>query len=303
MRKLICCVGLPGSGKSTWAVDTINIERSHVRVNKDLIREELKSSGWVWSQAAEKDVIAERDRLINMYFEGGYQVVISDDTNLAPVHRRRLKELADQNNAEFELRVFDTPIDECVRRDSLRTGSAQVGSAVIERMNRAYPTWRQEVGAVPIDYSEFAKWTADSALPPAIICDLDGTLALFDHHRGPFETHKCADDKLNTVVADVITEMWTAGWEVLFVSGREGKFRRPTLQFLQQNTEFDGSNCKLWMRPTGDFRKDWIIKGEIFDIHIRGKYNIKLVLDDRNQIVNFWRYLGLTCWQVAEGDF
>jgi len=33
------------------------------------------------------------------------------------------------------------------------------------------------------------------------------------------------------------------------------------------------------------------------------KYHVEFVLDDRNQVVNFWRYLGLTCFQVAEGDF
>jgi hypothetical protein len=59
----------------------------------------------------------------------------------------------------------------------------------------------------------------------------------------------------------------------------------------------------VFMRATGDQRKDSIIKQELFDRHILGKYNIKFVLDDRNQVVNMWRSLGLTVFQVAEGDF
>jgi len=57
------------------------------------------------------------------------------------------------------------------------------------------------------------------------------------------------------------------------------------------------------MRKTGDSRKDSIVKREIFEEHIKGKYRIQFVLDDRNQVVEMWRQLGLTCLQVAEGDF
>jgi len=57
------------------------------------------------------------------------------------------------------------------------------------------------------------------------------------------------------------------------------------------------------MRPTGDNRKDAIVKREIFDREIRDRYRILFVLDDRNQVVDMWRELGLTCLQVAPGDF
>jgi hypothetical protein len=57
------------------------------------------------------------------------------------------------------------------------------------------------------------------------------------------------------------------------------------------------------MRKTDDFRKDSIIKEEIYQENIEGKYNVLCVLDDRNQVVDFWRAKGLTCFQVAPGDF
>lgn len=59
----------------------------------------------------------------------------------------------------------------------------------------------------------------------------------------------------------------------------------------------------LLMRPEGDIRKDSIVKREIFENYIRDYYNIQFVLDDRNQVVEMWRSLGLKCLQVAEGDF
>jgi len=37
---------------------------------------------------------------------------------------------------------------------------------------------------------------------------------------------------------------------------------------------------------------------------VPGTYDVLLVLDDRNQVVDMWRKeLGLTCFQVDYGDF
>jgi hypothetical protein len=41
----------------------------------------------------------------------------------------------------------------------------------------------------------------------------------------------------------------------------------------------------------------------LFEENMRGKYYIEYVLDDRNQVVDMWRSIGLICLQVAEGDF
>ncbi|MFJ5071268.1 hypothetical protein ACIQC7_33105 [Kitasatospora sp. NPDC088556] len=57
------------------------------------------------------------------------------------------------------------------------------------------------------------------------------------------------------------------------------------------------------MRPTGDSRRDSIVKVEIFDAHVRDTYNVTCVLDDRTQVVQAWRAIGLTVLQVADGDF
>jgi hypothetical protein len=58
------------------------------------------------------------------------------------------------------------------------------------------------------------------------------------------------------------------------------------------------------MRPAKDYRRDAIIKKEIFDREVAGKYYIEFVLDDRDQVVEMWRKeRKLTCFQVNYGAF
>ena len=89
--------------------------------------------------------------------------------------------------------------------------------------------------------------------------------------------------------------------EIVIFSGRDGSCRIETEDWLgKYEVKYD----QLHMREAGDNRKDSIVKRELFDTHIKGKYNVLYVVDDRNQVVDMWRNeLGLTCFQVAEGDF
>ena len=61
---------------------------------------------------------------------------------------------------------------------------------------------------------------------------------------------------------------------------------------------------KIFMRKTGDKRKDSIVKKEIYENNILNRYNVTVWLDDRNQVVNMLRDdLNLNVWQVNNGDF
>jgi len=57
------------------------------------------------------------------------------------------------------------------------------------------------------------------------------------------------------------------------------------------------------MREVGDMRKDRIVKLELFNEHIRHNYRVVAVWDDRKQVVEMWRALGLTVFHVADGNF
>lgn len=316
LRKLIMCVGLPGCGKTTWALEEVaKAPRDIHRVNKDDIRAELAThDGWKWSPENERDVIKWRDNEIEKRLMFMGISVISDDTNFARKHQTRLAELAKKYDAEFIVKRFDTPIEECIRRDTLR--EKPVGEAVIRKMAAHYhvedeckPEPHISVGCsrgtkcCPITHKEptFEPVIPNEYLMPAIICDLDGTLALSEGKRNVYDASTCAEDDVNLPVKKIIETFYKyCNYQIIYLSGREDKYRKPTCDFLVKH------NCPigpLYMRTTGDFRKDWIVKGELFDQHIRDKYNIVFVLDDRNQVVNFWRKIGLTCFQVADGDF
>jgi hypothetical protein len=165
-----------------------------------------------------------------------------------------------------------------------------------------------------------------------IICDLDGTLCGIEHRlhhvqkadsnglkRKPDWDAFFAgirDDVVNEPVLRVLQEMTLGNCgcnygerrEIIFCSGRPERCRADTVEWLHRvdedlfNPDPELENYKLYMRKDGDFRRDDIVKQEILDSSI-DKDRVLFVLDDRQQVVDMWRRNGLTCFQVAEGDF
>lgn len=146
--------------------------------------------------------------------------------------------------------------------------------------------------------AELEAYLRGDGLTRAIICDLDGTLALMQG-RGPFEWHRVGEDALNKPVAELL-HRYQDDHAILIVSGRSEECRVDTVRWLKKH---DIPCLCLFMRKAGDYRKDAQVKLEIFHESIAGRYQVVLCLDDRNQSVEFWRSLGLTCFQVAPGDF
>jgi hypothetical protein len=92
----------------------------------------------------------------------------------------------------------------------------------------------------------------------------------------------------------------TLGHRIFVVSGRDEAARQKTEEWL----EFYGLKYeKLLMRKAGDFRKDNIVKEEIYNHYIKGKYNVTVIYDDRQQVVDMWRSLGMKVFQVEKADF
>ncbi len=87
---------------------------------------------------------------------------------------------------------------------------------------------------------------------------------------------------------------------IVYVSGRSEVCRRQTEMWIDHHVGVDG---ELFMREEGDDRQDAKIKKQIFLSAIKDKHDVWLVLDDRDQVVRMWRRLGLTCLQVAPGNF
>ena len=143
------------------------------------------------------------------------------------------------------------------------------------------------------------------SLRKAIIVDIDGTIAThYDADGNQLrEHHDYAQVEIDLPVPEIIqlVEMYQSrGYHVIIVSCRMDHCRQETINWLiRHNVEFD----ELFMRRFKDFRPDNIVKHEIFHEHILFDYDIELVLDDRDRVVEMWRGLGLKVLQVAEGDF
>ena len=138
----------------------------------------------------------------------------------------------------------------------------------------------------------------DYGVPPAIIVDLDGTLA-DSHRRPPFSAtfEEIVADDVFSHVAEAVHMNHYFGRKILFVSARgnhEGE-REATETWLaiKFGIEPGHPDFRLFTRAVGDNRDDVIVKLEIFDRHIRYKYDVKLVLDDRPKVCRLWSELGL----------
>lgn len=121
--------------------------------------------------------------------------------------------------------------------------------------------------------------------------------------RGPFEYNRVNEDLPNNPVVDLINSL-SKIYQIIIVTGREDTevCRKETLKWL--NRYLTCSDFLFYMRKEKDYRKDAIVKTEIYNEHIKDKYCVAAVFDDRTQVVNdCWRKLGLLCNQVWKGDF
>ena len=147
-----------------------------------------------------------------------------------------------------------------------------------------------------------------------IIFDLDGTLALIDKRREVstkpngkldwgkfFNSTNIKLDEPNLPVIKMAQLFSEQGFNIVILSGRSNKTETATRSWLSKNkVPFN----KLIMRnsETDHFTPDWVLKKNMLDENLNIN-DVFLVVDDRDRVVKLWRSLGLTTFQVAEGNF
>ena len=163
-----------------------------------------------------------------------------------------------------------------------------------------------------------------------VIFDLDGTLANIDARRKLatkpngkldwdvfFDASNISLDVPNEPVVKMAQLFAEDGFNVVIFSGRNDRSFHTTRSWLSRHRiPFQ----KLIMRPDkflkrGDkiadgniatqdmrFMPDEILKKHMLDLFVDID-DVFLVVDDRNKVVDMWRALGLTVFQVANGDF
>lgn len=148
-----------------------------------------------------------------------------------------------------------------------------------------------------------------------VIFDLDGTLALIDARRALatksgkmdwdvfFDPKNIDLDQPNDAVIAMAQTLKAAGHRIIILSGRSKATKDATKTWLKK---FDVPFDILKMRPTSKdfmFMPDDKLKQIWLDQLFTDKSDIICVFDDRQKVVDMWRDNGLTCMQVAPGDF
>jgi predicted kinase len=302
---LIVTRGLPGCGKTTraraWVAEDPD---SRIRVNRDDART-MMHGGRRGTAQQERQVTVARDAQVGALLGKGYDVVC-DDTSLPSRHVRELRRVAVLAGAGFEVwDMTDVDLEVCLERNRNRKGTpAFVPDDVIRDMHRrfidgkGYPLPLPDEAAQPA--GTVVPYVPPPGAPTAIMVDIDGTVALMAG-RSPFDESRVHEDAANAAVIAAVRAMHAAGHAVIFCSGRTAGSREATGTWLAEHVAVPYE--ALYMRAVGDSRKDSIVKVEIFDREIRNKFNVIAVFDDRRQVVDAWRALGLTVFQVAPGDF
>jgi len=140
-----------------------------------------------------------------------------------------------------------------------------------------------------------------------VIFDLDGTLADIDHRRHLVMQEpknwdefyaRCVNDTPNLPVVEMFQRLAEGGYIMIVCSGRREEVRKETYQWLRK---YGIKPDLLIMRPYEDHTPDDELKGKW--VEMLNKKDILCVFDDRDKVVAMWRSKGITCFQVAEGDF
>ena len=142
----------------------------------------------------------------------------------------------------------------------------------------------------------------ETGKPDAVLVDVDGTLATRVTDRTPYEWQRVGEDAPVAAVVAAVRALHAAGHPIIVVSGRDEECRAQTESWLLHHLAIPHE--MLLMRRAKDNRRDDIVKRELYERHVAGRYDVAFVLDDRAQVVRMWRnQLNLVCFQVAEGDF
>ena len=293
MPDVVILRGVSGSGKTTFAK-----RMPRVRISRDDLRRllfSIEGKAVLTSEQEKKVTKFQREWIERELLEGNDVVV--DDTNL---NKSLLKSLCRFiNDIGFDFTTVDTKVslEEAKARNARREPHDRVPEHVIDRQfKRAW--W----GNVESQAYVYKPYTPDPSLPVAYSFDLDGTLAHTNGKRSPYDASKYHVDDVDEAIAyvGVALRVATRADELIILTGREETYRAECEVWLYKHgIAYD----RLIMRPAGDMRNDAVVKSDLWDEHIDGKFNVLMHFDDRRRVVNGLRRKGIKVAQVQVGDF
>lgn len=305
-QKIIICWGASGSGKTTWSTKSIKENPNFVRVNRDDIRKQLVG---ILDQSyyKRKDLNSLEKQVTYILFanirhllQHDFNVII-DNTHLKMSY---INEIIQEFNhlVDIEIKTFFVPLNELKQRVRNREDKRSFIQKLFSKskfdtnyIEKQYKDYQKVYLDLPEDIilKKNCAIETNYKLPATIICDLDGTLSLFDRKlKSPYD--RDFENDITSPQVIFILQSWllrNPNGKVTFFSGRDSKFHKQTVQFLSQG--LDTKDYNLYMRDSRDNRKDYIIKEEMFNTRLKDKYWVQFVVDDRLQVCRLWNKLGL----------
>lgn len=143
---LIICVGIPGSGKTTYAKEYINSNSNTIHLSSDSIRAELYGNESTQGNPADVFSLMQK-RAIEALNNG--QNVIYDATNITRKDRQGIISVCPKF-AKIEAHIIWAPIETCVERDLKRERT--VGKEVIDRMLKRFqaPFFDEDIDEIKV---------------------------------------------------------------------------------------------------------------------------------------------------------
>ena len=295
-------IGISGSGKSTVAREIAEKTKA-VIVSRDKVREmvfgynEANVSEYYSREdikKCEKTVSDVCDTIIKRGVVAGVDMII-DNTHL---NKKYLNEIIKkwQRFTDIEFNIVKCDKALAIERDANRTRS--VGAAVISSQFESF----KNLIATDYDFSTkpclINKMVHTPGLPNCVIFDIDGTLA-DKGTRNPFDWKAVVDDTVRENVKRSFMMHKEAGDFMIICTGRDGICSTETAWWLKKHNIVPD---EFYIRTQKDQRPDWQIKEELWR-SISERFNIVLMYDDRDQVVEHARNLGLECYQVQPGNF
>lgn len=296
-------VGPSRSGKSHLGKIFLAREDSKwIVVGRDKIREQLysyeeKDVEWYWQHPNlnEHERVVERVMLNNIRFllREGYNIYL-DGTHLDKDRISLIKREFAECRITFTV-MRDANLSESLERDEKST--RKVGKHIISQQFQKFKELIKVYDFSPIE-PRIKPIISNPDLPNVYIFDIDKTLSDASHRYIFTDVHdEIYEDKVIEPVKRILDLIPPE--QVIFVSGRTEKYRQITEKWLKDKV-FPHS-ISLYMRNDGDFRKDTIIKEEIFH-EISRNYNIVCAFDDRNCVTSYLRKMGIFVFNVNQTE-
>lgn len=300
--------GFPASGKSTAAREHISSHPETIEINRDNSRVLLGIQGRFGNQEQEEMVTNINNTILKDAMKNDKDIIISD-TNLRARNVKHFAKNAMKSDYNIEIVDFkDVSLDELIKRNENREDPIPEKSIRDMWEKFPYKSWGDKDDLLlsakeKLDEEmkiHYQPYKNDKNNPPAVLVDIDGTVAHHEGVRSPYDFTKVIEDKPDDTVIAMVKSLKKQGKKVIIMSGRSDECKEDTVKWLEKyGIEFDD----IHMRSKGDQRADWVIKDELVREHIQDNYYVDYCLDDRNQVVDHHRAMGYKVLQVEPGDF